>query len=199
VRARAAAAPASMSPGCVVLPVEARGHQPVMRWRDAGEKWALDVYDEGDEYVVSISPYQGPMPAWTTALVDSLARLRGEKVEPHAPRPRPAGDPPQLAICIRERVYSEPEAYESPLFLKQFPKHAYSGDLFGLFISPDAVRLWDYRRDVLLACHANGFTPVGGPMFYDEPSGRICFRLRHDLLPMSLLEYTAMTVVYTGE
>ena len=55
------------------------------------------------------------------------------------------------------------------------------------------------RRDVLLACHATGFTPAGGPKFYDEPSGRICFRLRHDFLPRLLDDYTAATLIYTGE
>ncbi len=199
VRVRAAAVPAPMNPGCKVVPAETRGHQPVMRWRDAQEKWTFEMYDEGDEYVVSVGPYQGPMPVWTQALVDSLARARGETVAPRVARPRPAGDPPQLAILIRERVYSEPEAYESPLFLKQFTKHRYAGDLFGLFITPDEVRLWDYRRDVLLACHATGFTPAGGPKFYDEAAGRICFRLRHDFLPQLLEDYTAATLIYTGE
>lgn len=200
VRARAAAVAPPLAGGCDQTPEESRTLQPLMRWRDGHEKWAMDVFDIGGDYVFAMTPYQGGTPKWTQKLLDSLTAARGETVAPPPPpRPRPAGDPPKIALLIRERIYSEPEAYESALFAEHFTKRRYAGDLFGMFISPDDVYLWDYRRDVLVACHAKDFSAPSQFTFYDAPSGRFCFKMRKDLLPLSLSEYQAATVMYTGE
>jgi len=93
----------------------------------------------------------------------------------------------------------EAEAYESPLFREQFARRPYAGELYGLFITPDNARMYDYRRDVLAGVAAADFDVPGGPPYYDERAGRICFRLRRDRLAKPLTEYTAMTLIYTGE
>jgi hypothetical protein len=85
------------------------------------------------------------------------------------------------------------------LFAEHFTKRRYAGDLFGLFISPDDVYLWDYRRDVLIGCFAKDFSSPSALVYYEQPSGRMCFKMRRDLLPLPLLEYQAVTVMYTGE
>lgn len=160
----------------------------------------MDAFDVGGDYVFAMGPYQGATPAWTQKLLDSLAVIRGDKPAPPAPpRLRPAGDPPRVALLIRDRSYSEPEAYESALFAEHFTKRRYAGDLFGLFVSPDNVYLWDYRRDVLVGCFAKDFSAPSQFPFYDEAGGRLCFKMRKDLLPLGLLEYQAATVMYTGE
>jgi len=200
LRGRAAAVDAPIAGGCDRVPEESRTVQPLLRWRDGHEQWAMDVFEVGGDYVFSLGPYQGGTPAWTQKLLDSLATVRGEKpAPPAAARPRPAGDPPRIALLIRERSYSEPEAYESALFAEHFTKRRYAGDLFGIFISPDDVYLWDYRRDVLVGCFAKDFSAPSQFPFYDATPGRMCFKMRNDLLPQSLLEYQAATVMYTGE
>jgi len=200
MRTRAAAISAPLAGGCDIIPEESRTLQPIMRWRDGHEQWTMDVFEIGGDYVFAMGPYQGSTPKWTQKLIDSLMVARGDKAAPAPlPRPRPAGDPPKITILIRDRVYSEPEAYESPLFAEHFTKRRYAGDLFGLFISPDDVYLWDYRRDVLTGCFAKDFSPPARPVFYDQPSGRMCFKMRRELLPLPLVEYQAATVMYTGE
>ena len=37
------------------------------------------------------------------------------------------------------------------------------------------------------------------PPFYDEKAGRICFRLRHDLFAHPIVDYSVVTLKYTGE
>lgn len=184
--------------GCKKVPVESSTKQALLRWRDAKEQWALEGFAEGEEYVLVLGPYAGPIPAWAQHMIDSLATARGEKPKPQPPRPRPAGDPPQLTVLIRERIAADGDAYESPLFQQQFAKRNYAGELFGLFISPDGASMYDYRRDVLCGETSKNARP-GEPAYYDEKSGRLCFRMRRDLLPKPLDEYIAMVVVYTGE
>jgi hypothetical protein len=132
--------------------------------------------------------------------MDSLRVANGEKpdVAARQPKPRPAGDPPQIAILIRERL-AEPEAYESALYQKHFTRRAYAGDLFGLFIGPDTARLYDYRRDLLVGLQEPAVAIPGAPPYFDEKAGKLSFRMRRDLLPKPLTEYLAVTVLYTGE
>jgi hypothetical protein len=198
VRTRSAAIPARFSGGCKQLPVEARGNQPIMRWRDNEEKWSLEAFESGEDYVFLIGPYQGTTPAWTQSLLDSMAVSRGEKPAPRTARPRPAGDPPSLAILVRER-FMEPDAYESALYHRQFARRPYAGDLFGLLITPDDVRLFDYRRDLLVGYHSASVALPGAPAYYDEAAGKACFRMRRNLFPKPLTEYMAVTLPYTGE
>lgn len=199
-REHATRQPSPLNAGCgKAVPVETQNFKPVLRWRDAEERWALEAFPVGDEYVFVLQPYSGPVPAWAQRLADSLAVVRGGTVTPRPKATRPPGDPPQIVITLKRRMYSEPEAYESPLFRSQFRNRNYSGELFGMFIAPDAVRVWDYRRDVLVAGLAPDITPADAKTLYDQAPGRICFRLRRDVLGMSLEEFVAASVPYTGE
>src|SRR6185436_2815694 len=46
--------------GCTKLPVESRSRQPILRWRDAIYIRADDAIQDGDAYVFTSGPYQGP-------------------------------------------------------------------------------------------------------------------------------------------
>jgi hypothetical protein len=201
LRDRAATMTAPLAAGCLQVPEETRERPPILRWRDAAEAWALEVHETSDQYTVVVGPYQGGMPRWAQRLADSLAAVQGRKAVGIAPdpRPRPPGDPPRVAILVRERFVTEPEAHESVLFQQHFSQRRYAGELLGLFVSPDEVRLWDYRRDVLVGVHDRELAVPGAPVYYDQKAGRICFRLRRDLFPRPLGEYVAVTLIYTGE
>jgi hypothetical protein len=199
VRAQATAAAAPLRPGCSPVPVETRVQAPILRWRDTTERWALEAYVTGDDYTFVLQPFKGTMPEWVLALNDSLARKRGETVPARPLRPRPPGDPPQLAITLKPRLYSEPEAYESALFRRHFRHRVYTGELVGIFIGLDSVRMWDYRRQVLLAAVAPEIAAADAEALYDEPAGRVCFRIRRDMLAGPLEEYLGGVVPYTGE
>jgi hypothetical protein len=198
VRASSKEVRAPLAGGCDPLPQESRDMQPLVRWRDTAEEWALQGFVTGDDYTFIVAPYSGPTPKWAQQFMDSLAVARGEKPAPPTERQRPAGDPPQLAVLFRERLVREPEAYDSALFHKQFTRQIYAGELFGLLIEPDRVRLYDYRRDVLVGIHSPETTLPGQPPYYEEKPGRICFRMRRDLLP-KFGEYVPVVMRYTGE
>lgn len=190
--------------GCVTFPEESARFQPMVRWRDPQEQWSLEIYESGDEYLVAVGPYTKGLPRWAQQMMDSLAAASGETPETKAQAPsgsaaRPPGDPPQIVILIRERLVLEPDAYESELFQSQFSRRRYAGDLLGLFVDPDGARLFDYRRDVLAGCHARDYVLPGTGEYYDTKSGRLCFRMRRDILPQPLTEYIAVSVLYTGE
>jgi hypothetical protein len=200
VRDRAAAVVPPLAGGCATLPEETRALQPVLRWRDKDEQWSLLAFETGPDYTLVFGPYAGPVPKWMKQVGDSMAVLRGEKPPPAEPeRPRPKGDPPQVAILVRERLMLEPEAYESTMYREDFLQRPYAGDLFALFVSPAGARLVDYRRDTVVGIHTADFTVPGSRPYYDEAAGRLCFRLRRDLLPKNLAEYVAVTLLYTGE
>ena len=181
------------------MPVETRTEKPILRWRDQAERWTLEAFEVGDDYVFVVRPFTGAMPEWTQRLTDSLLIARGEKPPPRKAYARPPGDPPQLALTIKRRMQNDPEAYESALFLEHFRQRRYAGELFGVFIGIDAVRVWDYRRDTLIAALTPETTPAASKQLYDEPAGRVAFRLRRDTLPGPLTDYVATNGVYTGE
>jgi hypothetical protein len=190
-----------LAAGCTTIPRETQQVQPILRWRDAQERWALEGYDQGDSYIFSIGPYQGPVPPWAQRMADSLATAHGVKPDTTGRRPhtRPPGDPPRLVILLRERLVLQPDAYESPLFQQQFTKRRYAGDLYGLFIDPDQARLYDYRRDMLVGASSPAVATPGVTPYYDEKAGRLCFRLSHDSFLKDLGEYMVVVLLYTGE
>ena len=112
---------------------------------------------------------------------------------------RPSGDPPQIVILLRERGTPEPEAFESPLFAKHFARCRYAGHLYGLFVSPYAARLYDYRQCLLTGCCSSDCSAPTKPPYYDDKAGRILFRFRRDLLAHPLADYTVTAIPYTGE
>jgi hypothetical protein len=202
VRAGADSLSAPLSSGVVNLPRETITVQPVMRWRDATEKWALQVYETGPDYTVVISPYEPGLPEWARRKVDSLGVVGGNKksnLPPAVPVARPSGDPPQIVILLRDRGVPEPEAFESALFTKQFARRRYAGDLYGLFVSPDAARLYSYRQNLLTGCCSADCAVPTKPPYYDDKAGRIVFRLRRNLIAHPLIDYTITALPYTGE
>lgn len=198
VREHARAFVPPIAAGCITWPEETQSLRPQIRWRDMDEKWALDVFEIGNEYVATLSPYLGPVPPWAQRMMDSL-QSGGKK--PAAPKPvaRPAGDPPQLALLFRERLVAEPDAFESPLYASHFASRRYAGDLVGLIIRPDGVEMWDYRRGVLIGKVAADLALPADGTYYDKPTGRISFRIQPGLVPAPLLEHVAVCTSYTGE
>jgi hypothetical protein len=199
LRTEAARVDLPLQAGCRAIPEETRTKMPVLRWRDGSEKWSMEAYETGEEYTFVIRPYAGPTPKWAQKLADSLAAIHGETPPPRKELQRPPGDPPQLALTVRRRVYNEPEAYESRLYVEHFQRKRYAGELWGMFIAPDAVRVWDYRRDVLVAAVAPDLAVAGAPALYDEPAGVMCFRIRRDVFAEPLVQYIATCAEYTGE
>jgi len=186
--------------GCASWPVETQTLQPYIRWRDPEEIWALEVFEMGSEYVATLGPYQGPLPAWAQRMIDSL-QTTGKKPtsDPKPKAARPAGDPPQISLLFRERLVAEPDAFDSPLFASQFAKRRYAGDLVGIFIRPDGLEMWDYRRGILIGKIAPSIALPADAKYYDKTAGRICFRIQRDLLPQPLVEHLAVCNKYTGE
>lgn len=187
--------------GCAAIPEETQQSQPLLRWRDAQENWSLEGYETAEGYTITLGPYRGPMPRWAQRMVDSMATASGLQPDStlRRERQRPPGDPPRVVILLRERLVLEPDAYESRLFNQQFTKRRYAGDLYGLFVGPDEARLYDYRRDLVVGVCAPELVLPGAPQYYDEKSGRLCFRLSRDNFLKPLVEYTAVCFPYTGE
>ena len=69
-------------------------------------------FEEGPDYTFVLGPYEGPTPKWAKQLMDSLGIKDTSQPSP-SPRGRPAGDPPQLMLLVRERMMVEAEAYET--------------------------------------------------------------------------------------
>jgi hypothetical protein len=201
LRAKSREVTPPLAGGCTMVPQETQQTQPLLRWRDAQENWSLEGYDSGDDYIFTIGPYRGPVPPWALRLADSLAAAHGVKPDTTSrrPRTRPPGDPPRVAILLRERLVLEPDAYESRLFQQQFTKRRYAGDLYGLFIGPDEARLYDYRRDVLVGICSPDVALPGMTTYYDEKAGRLCFRLRRSSFLKPLIDYMVVVFPYTGE
>jgi hypothetical protein len=188
--------------GTPAVPEESATLKPLLNWRDREEKWALRSFVTGDDYTFVVSPYEGPIPPWMRKMIDSLRVVHGDSMPaPSNPeiRPRPAGDPPQIAVLLRPRVTSEPEAYESPLFHRHFTQRKYADDVYGLFIGPDGAQLYDYRTDTLVGARSAEHAIPEKQPYYDEKAGRITFRIRRDLLLEPLESYVAVTMIYTGE
>lgn len=199
VRDRAGKFVPPIAAGTVTWPEESQTQRAQIRWRDKDEKWALDVFAIGNEYVATLAPYHGPIPPWAQRMLDSL-QADGKKP---AAKPkevaRPAGDPPQLALLFRERLMAEPDAFESPLYASQFATRRYAGDLVSMIIRPDRVEMWDYRRGILIGQVKPELTLPADKTYYDQPTGRISFRIQAGLIPSPLLEHVAVCTEYTGE
>ena len=201
VNSRIGALEPPLAGGCAQVPVETAERQSLVRWRDGGEHWQLRAFETGDWYTFVISPYDGPLPAWARRLADSLAAASGAKRPPSAPEKheRPAGDPPRIALILRPRGQPAAEAFESRMYNEHFASRPYHGELYGLFVGPDAARLYDYRLEQLVGCQAKECTAPGGPTYYEVGAGRVCFRLRRSLLRDPITDYMIVTIPYTGE
>jgi len=199
VREHARGFVAPIAAGCTTWPVETQSQIPQIRWRDKDEKWALDFFEDGNGYVATLGPYQGPLPAWALRMMDSLQSGGKKPVTNPKPVARPAGDPPQLSLLFRERLKAEPDAFESPIHASQFASRRYAGELVGLIIRSDGIEMWDYRGGILIGRVAADLALPTDGTYYDKPGGRICFRLQPGLMPSPLLEHIAVCSPYTGE
>lgn len=190
-----------LRPGCTSWPRETRGMQPILTWRDKPEAWGLLGYETGDDYTISVGPYESGPPAWQRAAIDSLTELGGGQKRDWKTQPvvRPKGDPPRISVLVRARLEEDVEAYESPLFAQHFLSKSFKNDLFGLFITADSARLYDYSQNKMIGEYSAKDAPPGGPVYYDEKLGRLCCRVRRDLIPRPLTQYFVFLSVYTGE
>jgi len=134
--------------------------------------------------------------------VDSLAmEYAGDKPEwqeiPAAVRP--VGDPPPLFFLIRAKLEEDLEPYESTLFREHFLSRDYRNDLWGFFVTPDEVKLYDYTQNKVLAEYVAAEAPAAEHPFYDEEPGHICFSLPTSHFPRPLTAYYVFLGYYTGE
>ncbi len=201
VQQRLATYPPTIRPGCEKWPTEIPGLQPILRWRGSGEDWGLLAYEVGADYIFTMAPYDAALPKWMRHVVDSLSTAyAGEKATVEvAEVKRPSGDPVPIAMLVRAKLEEDLEPYESTLFTKHFLNRDYKNDLFGLFITPDDVRLYDYTRNKLIAEYVVKMAAPGGPVYYDEKPGHICFNLDKKFAPRSLTSYYVFINQHTGE
>lgn len=77
------------------------------------------------------------------------------------------------------------EAAPNALFQEHFPGRAYRGETHALILTPDEARLYDYRREILVALHSEGFWPSdGAAQPYARDGGRtLSVALGAGLLP----------------
>jgi len=90
---------------------------------------------------------------------------------------------------------SDPDAQPNPLFAEHFPGTDYRGETHALILTPAEARLYDYRRQLLLALHSEGFWPsddTGRPYVRDD--GReLAVTVAPDLLPAAV-DWALVTV-----
>jgi len=201
VRQRIEAFSPPLRAGCTSWPTDTRGLQPVLNWRDKNEQWGVLGYETGDDYTITVAAYEAGPPRWMRAMLDSLSEHYGAEQQEWdtKPAPRPLGDPPRITLLVRARMEEDLEPYESALFAQHFLARDYKNDLFGLFITPDDARLYDYRQNKLVGEYSAKTAPPGGLVYFDEKSGHICFRFRRDLFPRPLTAYYVFVSIYTGE
>ena len=104
-----------------------------------------------------------------------------------------------IVVQVRAKLQEDVEAYESALFAEHYLVQNYKNELFGMFISPDYVRLFDYSQNKLVAEFAVRTDPQGELQYYDSEQQRVCFRFPVNLIPRPLTSYFVSLVVYTGE
>ncbi|HZL85485.1 MAG TPA: hypothetical protein VFD07_08925 [Candidatus Krumholzibacteria bacterium] len=191
----------TIQPGCETWPGEIQGLQPILRWRDTKDTWGLLGYEIGEDYVFTVAAHDPSLPKWQQRMIDSLAaNFSGEKPTWEIQEvKRPVGDPGPIVVLVRARLEEDLEPYESRLFGEHFLQKDYRNDLYGLFITPDDVRFYDYTRNMLLAEYSVKSAPAGGLVYYDEPLGQLCFRLPKKLLPRHLTTYYVFLSNHTGE
>lgn len=85
------------------------------------------------------------------------------------------------AVLFGGAAESVPGQPGNPLFARQFPGRPYRGESHALIFSPEEVGLYDYRSQLLIALHAQGFWP--SPDYADAPRRTLRFRLDRALLP----------------
>lgn len=72
------------------------------------------------------------------------------------------------------------------LFAEHFPGRAWEGQTHGLLVSAEEARLYDYRLQMLVALHAEGFWP--DPAWRDARTGGCAMHLDRELWPGGRLE-----------
>jgi len=194
----------SLLPGCAEWPADIRGLNPILQWRNGTEEWGLMGYTIGGDYVFTIAAYVPGPPPWMRDLVDSLQAEHADNsmawVAPSkGANPKLVGAPPEVVLQVRAKLQEDVEAYESALFAKHYLVQNYKNELFGMFISPDFVRLFDYSQNKLVAEFSVSGDPAGDLPFYDSELQRICFRFPISLMPRPLTSYYVSLNEYTGE
>jgi hypothetical protein len=194
----------AMQPGCEQWPAEIRGLNALMQWRDSDNGWALMGYVVDDSYLFTVAAHVPGPPVWMRDLVDSLqAEYTDNALEwvPPAQGANPIleGDPPVIVMVVRAKLEEDVEVYESELFAEHFLQRNYKNDLFGLFVSPDDARLYDYSQDKLIAEFSARSETGSDLVFYDEAKQRICFRFPLALIPRQLTAYYVDVQRYSGE
>lgn len=194
----------ALQPGCKQWPAETRGLDSILQWRDPLADWSLMAYVLDDEYVFTVAAYVAGPPEWMRDLVDSLTAAHAEDAYEWVPpaqgaNPKLEGDPPEITMLVRAKVEEDVEPYESALFAEHFLVHNYKNELFGMFVSADDVRLYDYSQDKLVAEFSVREDPGSELVFYDEAKQRICYRLPADLIPRPLTAYYVQLERYSGE
>lgn len=76
------------------------------------------------------------------------------------------------------------------LFAEHFPERPFCGETIGVLFSPDEVKVYDYRLQMLVGLHSQGFWPTD--TFAREQGRALCFTVSPDLgldagLPTSLV------------
>ncbi|UCE02043.1 MAG: hypothetical protein JSW67_12380 [Candidatus Latescibacterota bacterium] len=201
VRRRAQSMLPAMRPGCETWPTEIFGLEATLRWRDREGAWALKGYVHEDHYIMTVSPFAPGPPQWKRSLLDSMmVETTGEKPEWTVAEPvRPEGDPPTVVLLVRVKAELDLEPYESLLFREHYLARRYKNELFGLFVSPDDARLYDYGQNKVLAEFDTRTSPPGGPFYYDEEPGHVCVSFPTDFFPRALTSYYVELFPYTGE
>jgi hypothetical protein len=192
----------TVQPGCDRWPPGVDGLQAFLRWRDTEEQWSLQGYEVDGRYEFAVGPHVPGPPQWLRNRVDSLAmEYAGEAPEWHQypPTQRPLGDPPPIFFLVRAKLEEDLEPYESTLFSKQFLSRDYRNDLWGFFVTPDDVKLYDYTQNKILAEYVAAESPPPEHTYYDEESGHLCFSLSASHFPRPLTAYYVFLGYYTGE
>lgn len=99
-----------------------------------------------------------------------------------------ADDAPEIGISVRARAGAglsggailfgggDADAPANALFSEHFPGRAYGGETRALIFTKEEAKVYDYRLQMLVALHAEGFWP--SPDYLDE--GGTCLRFRVD-------------------
>lgn len=183
-------------------PEDVRGLTAVIQWRDLETAWSLNVYETGNEYTFTVSPMGMGVPRWVVETADSLSKAKGlthPELKVASDVPRPPGNPPEIVLLFAPRFETSPEPFVSNLFEKQFSQKEYINEFLGLFVSIDWVRLYDYRRGVLVAEYVAARPTSSDAPYWQEGPGHLAFRLPSHLFPGSPQQYDVQGRRYTGE
>ena len=188
--------------GATTWPENVVGLSPLMQWRDLETVWGLNAWETGDDYTVTLSPVRNGLPFWAQQVADSLAKASGgkaPKLDIPPPAERPAGDPPEVAVVLSVRHDPDPEAFDSPLYSAQFSQKEYAGEVLAMFVRVDLVRVYDYRRGVIVAEHDESAAPSTALPYWQDGPGRLAFRMPRSLFDQPLVYYGVRANRYTGD